>query len=113
MAKERIFFALALSAFGLLALSLLLLFQPPLSLTSPSQLISLNPNQRIAVTGTVVRESSFSNTRVIILDSGFELRCSSCINSPPFKGLSVKSTASLQRFNNKEWLQVHSLKYYD
>lgn len=101
-------FALLCALLGLLALMLLLTFTPPITLSSPSDLTLLEPNSRVLVQGTVVADRLFENERRLTLDNHFTLRCSSC-PAPPLTDKHIRAIAALQRFQNRTYLEVHTL----
>ena len=100
--------ALALALLGLLSLMLLLLFSPPVVLSSPAELSALKPNQRVFIQGNVVADRSFFGGRRLTLDSGFTLHCSSC-PAPSLRDKHIRATATLQRFQNRTSLEIHTL----
>jgi len=92
----------------LLALSIILITQKPLTISSPEQLINLTENQKVQTRGVVTEEKFSGNTKILTLDNNLEIIVS---KSTPY--LLNQSIAVLGIYDNflKPRIKSQKLRY--
>lgn len=81
---------------------------PPKIISSPSELSSLIPNQKIIIQGRVVKETYSENYKTLALDNEIQLKCD--ISCPNYLNKKVSALTILEPYNNKNYLRVLKIK---
>jgi len=87
----------------------MLLFLPAKSISSPTDLVSLEENQKVSVSGTVVKEQIYAGRRTLALDNKLSLSCS-CLDTKSLKNKYIKAEARFSSFGKKITLEVTKLE---
>jgi len=103
------YLALLLAVLCLSVLANMLLFLPAKSISSPTNLTSLEENQKVSVSGVVVAEQIYAETRTLTLDNKLSLSCS-CFDTLSLKNKRIKTEARFSSFNKKITLEVTKLE---
>jgi len=96
-------FTFIITILGIFILILLLLFQTPISISSQSQLNKLQANQKILITGRVIKQT----TSNIYLNNNFTIQCEDC---PDYKNQDISTIVILNKYNNKNYLKALRIK---
>lgn len=100
---------LFISIIGLLSLTALLPLQNSLVISTHSDLDSLKHNQKISVSGKVIKESYYFESKILTLDNKIQLHCSSC-SQIQLKDKTITAEAKFQNYNNQKTLDILKLK---
>jgi|SRR3989338_442357 len=101
-------FALSASLLGLALLLCLLLFTKPIEITQETNLTSLQPNQKLSITGEVTSEQLTKYYRILILNNELKLYCEMPCKTHLNK--KIEAEAYLERYQDKEKLIVLYIK---
>lgn len=104
------YLALLLALSGLFTLFILLLFQSPHPVNSPSSLNDLAKNQKILLSGNLIKDSPLGKDRLLALDSGFEIICKKCSSLESYKNKNISIIAFPEKFRNKTYLYALEIK---
>jgi len=88
----------------LLFILILLLNLPPKTVSSPQDLAKFQPNQRIQVSGTVIKESFSSKYKTLYLDNSLKLECD--LACPKYLNKKISALVILERYDEQEYLKV-------
>lgn len=105
---RRISFIIALISLFIL---LILLNSPPKPLSSPEELQKFQPNQKLLLQGNVIKETYSKNYKTLFLDNEFQLQCP--FPCPSFLNKNISAIALLEKYNNKNYLKILSIKSID
>jgi hypothetical protein len=101
--------AFIIALLGIIALALLVLFQTPINIYSSSDLINLEDNQKVTVSGNVTNEYIASYSRTLTLDNNITLYCS-CKSIPSLKGKSILATGVIDTYQRTK-INVLNVKW--
>jgi hypothetical protein len=107
--RVRIRETLLLSLLGLIILALLVLFAQPTELKSQLDLPNFEDNQKVLVSGQIIDEKIYSNSRTLLLTNNITLYCL-CKNVPPLKGKKISSIGLLDTYQ-KTKINVLEIKW--
>jgi len=71
-------FAFIISLTGIFILLLVLNISKPLPVSSTEQILSLQENQKLFVTGKVISEKTYDQTKIFTLDNKIKISCKNC-----------------------------------
>ena len=101
--------AFLITLLGISTLALLVLFQPPLKISSQKDLTYLEDNQKVSVSGKVIDEKVYSDSRTLVLEKNLTLYCS-CKNIPPLKGKEISAIGLIDTYQ-KTKVSLLSIKW--
>ncbi len=107
MPNQRL--ALLLAVLCLTVLASILLFLPAKNISSPADLVALEENQKVSVSGIVIAEQHYANTRILALDNKLSLSCN-CRDIGSLKNKHIKAEARFSSFGKKITLEVTKLE---
>jgi len=97
--------SLTLTILGILTLSIILITQSPLTVSSPEQLTNLTENQRVQAKGIIIEERIYQNYKVLTLDNELKVQVP---KSTPY--LLNKPLAVLGVYDNFQSPLIKSIK---
>jgi hypothetical protein len=101
-------YSFIIAVLGILSLIVLLIFSPPINVTSPSQLTNLTENQKILISGQVLSEKTSNYDKTLILDNNISLNLDK--NSPFFLNKNITALCLLNNYDNKITLKALKIK---
>ena len=94
---------------GLVALALLLTLLPVHTVSSPKEITSLVANQKVSTQSDVAIETIFQDNRSLILENGLEVH-SATLHAPLLKGKLLVVIGTVQHYQNKTWIEAHTIR---
>ena len=83
---------------------------PPKIISSPSELSSLIPNQKILIQSQVIRETYSKDYKTLTLNNGIQLKCDLSCN---YLNKNISAITILESYNNKNYLKILKIKLLD
>ena len=103
---KRISFSITLLTLFLLLI--LLIFLPSKQISSKESLSSLLPNEKVAVSGKVIKETPSKNYKLLKLDNSIELRCD--VRCPSYLNKTISAIAVFDQYNDRAYLNILKIK---
>ena len=101
--------ALILTLIGMILLAANLYLSNPIEVSSQNQLSKLQDNQKVSVSGKVIDEKIYSNSRMLILENNISLYCT-CKNLQSLKGIDIQVIGTIDTFQ-KTKINILNIKY--
>jgi len=101
--------SLIVALLGIFFLIIISNFAPPKSISSPKELSSLNSNQKVLVSGKVIKETYSKNNLILHLNNNVTLLCP--IPCPSLLNKNISAIAKYESFNNNYYLKILKLNY--
>ncbi|MEK6850580.1 MAG: hypothetical protein AABX85_03320 [Nanoarchaeota archaeon] len=101
--------ALMLALIGMVLLAANLYLSKPIEISSQNQLSKLQDNQKVSVSGKVIDENIYSNSRTLILDNNLTLYCN-CNNLQTLKEKNIQAIGIIDTFQ-KTKINILKIKW--
>jgi hypothetical protein len=103
---RRLSFALTIA--GMFILLILLNFQSPITVNSPSDLSSLEQNTKVQTQGKVLSERQYQTTKTLKLDNDIEILCNTCKSQI---NRTIRVIGTIERYQNKTQIQALKITF--
>ena len=91
-------FAFALTFIGLFTLILILLLSSPKTIIDSEELVGLQANQKVQITGKVIQEKYSRYEKTLTLENGIQVTCKNC---PIYLNKNISVLGTLETYTGK------------